>query len=126
MNPTEFIKIKLHELHSKFEGIKIRYENRKNTNSHIVEVVPLNFFNENKNYMIEEERLENEFETLFPLENIVFVSHNSLTKIKKADLNLGYEIITVDYSSKGKEFEVSESLSIICYDGVDYNFALAA
>lgn len=88
MNPTEFIKTKLQNIYPKFEGIKIRYENRISTHSHKIEIIPLNIFDENKNYMNEEEKIEHEFEFLYPDENIVFVSSDSLTKIKHAEFIL--------------------------------------
>jgi len=126
MNPSEFLKNKLQEIFSKFEGIQIRYENRESTNSHIVEVIPFSFFDKNKDYMIEEEILEAEFELLYPNENIVFVSEDSLTKINHPNIKFGYEKITITCDSKDIEIELSDDYSTLIYAGFEYNYALAA
>jgi hypothetical protein len=93
MTAQEFIKNRLILLKNNFEFIKIRYEYRKTTFSHIVEIIPLTVFEENQQYLDEETNFENEFEKLFPNENIVFISENSLTEIYKSEFELGYEII---------------------------------
>jgi len=124
MNSKEFLTEKLNELFSKFEGVQIRYEYRVNTQSHIVEVIPLNFFEGNE-YMEAEAMIEEEFESLYQQENIVFISEGSLTEIKHAELELGYDKIILDYGKSNFEFEVSGFSEIVLH--FDYqNFALAA
>lgn len=116
MNSRDFIKEKLNELFSKFEGIQIKYEYRATTLSHIVEVIPLSFFQSNADYMEFEAMFEEEFERLFKNENIVFVSQNSLTEIKQAHFELGYEEIILDMGIANIEFEVfgySESVPVL-------------
>jgi hypothetical protein len=107
MNSKDFIEEKLNELFSKFEGIQIRYEYRVTTHSHIVEVIPLSFFQSNADYMEFEARFEEEFERLFKNENIVFVSQDSLTEIKQAHFELGQEEIILDIGISNAEVEVS-------------------
>ena len=105
MTAKTFIKEKLRELHYKFEDIQIRYEYRAETQTHLVEICPLNFFNENKSYCNEEEIIENEFECLFPEETIVFISDGFLSEIKNADLKLGYtETIAEPLPQEYEEF----------------------
>ena len=96
MKSEDFLIGRLKEMSSKFEDVKIRYEFRKNTFSHIVEVIPLAIFDNDEEYMKFETCLEDEFENLFPTEDIVFISEDSLTEIKVPDLILGYESITFD------------------------------
>jgi len=91
MSAKEFLTDKLKKMSLKFKDIKIRYEYRKSTMSHIVEVIPLLIFNNDEEYMRVEFELEEEFENLFPDEDIVFVSEDSLTEIKNPDLVLGYD-----------------------------------
>jgi hypothetical protein len=91
MKSTEFIKKKLYELHKKFNNIKFRYEYRKNTYSHLIEVTPFDFFKENKEYINEEILFQEEFEELFPNEIILFISEGFLTEIKKSEFELGYK-----------------------------------
>ncbi len=125
MKAKEFVEGKLKELASKFKEVIIRYEYRANTQSHLVEVVPLSFFEGNEAYLIEEAKLENEFETIFPMENIVFISEGSLTEIKKIDLEIGPRIITFDYIKSTIEFEV-EGYSEAVEPQECENYALAA
>ncbi len=125
MKSKEFIKEKLNELFAQFSDIKIQYEYRANTYSHLIEVTPLVFFKENKNYIALEAALEDEFESLFPNENIVFISEDSLSEIMNPDFKLGYESITFDNEGVNIDFIV-EGFS----ENVDFqyfnNYALAA
>ena len=91
MTAKDFTEERLRLLASKFIDIQIRYEYRANTRSHLIEIIPLSFFEENESYFEEEAKIEDEFEQLFPSENIVFISKGSLIAIKKADLELGYK-----------------------------------
>lgn len=125
MNAKEFIEVKLRELASRFSDVKIRYEYRVNTLSHIIEVIPLSFFEKNEDYLIEEANIENKFEELFPLENIVFISKGSLTEIKNSDLEFGYDRITFSYGNIKFEFEVVGYSDIVEQQECE-NYALAA
>nr|WP_321356686.1 hypothetical protein [uncultured Draconibacterium sp.] len=125
MKSKEFLIEKLTEMSSKFEDVKIRYEYRKNTYSHIIEVIPLAIFNSDKEYMMAEADLEDEFETLFPKEDIVFISEDSLTEIESPDLLLGYESITFDNLISATEFVVEGFTDEVDFSGCEY-YALAA
>jgi len=125
MNSKEFLVEKLKELSSKFEDIKIRYEYRKSTCSHIIEVIPLAVFKNNEDYMSAEAHLEYEFERLFPQEDIVFISEGSLTEIKAPDLVLGYNSIVFDNTSFDAEFIVEGFSEEVNVAGCE-NYALAA
>ncbi|SFD92400.1 hypothetical protein [Thermophagus xiamenensis] len=125
MNPKEFIKKRLQFLASKFSEAKIRYEYRENTHSHIIEIIPLNLYENNEDYLLEETRIEDEFEELFPTENIIFISENSLTEIKSPEFELGYSDFIFESETSCIEFEflgVSEEVDPI---SVDY-LAIAA
>jgi len=125
MKSKKFIKEKLELLFAQFNDIKIRYEYTANTYSHLIEVTPLDFFEENERYMTLEAELEEEFESLFPSENIVFISEGSLSEIKSAEFELGGKSITFDNEVNNIEFVVdgfSESLDFQHSN----NYALAA
>ncbi len=120
-NSTEFLKDKLKKLYDTFSNIKIRYEYKLNTCSHLIEILPLSFFENNEEYVILEAEIEAEFETIFPDENIIFISEDSLSEIENPEFKLGYdikfcnEVFSIDL--------VVEGFS----DFVDYNnFAIAA
>ena len=125
MKAKKFLEKKLKELASKFEEVKIRYEYRANTQSHIIEIIPLVFFQENEIYLIEEANIESEFEARYPMENIIFISEGSLTEINNADIELGYNIITFDYNNFSIEFEVNGYYEVI-EPQVNENYAIAA
>lgn len=125
MNSKEFLIERLKELFSKFEDIKIRYEYRKNTYSHIIEVIPLAVFKSNEDYMFAEANLEDEFEHLFPQEDIVFISEGSLTEIKNPDLLLGYDLIIFNNIFFDTEFIVEGFSEEVNVAGCE-NYALAA
>ena len=88
MTAENFIKEKLKKLIEKFPDISIRYEKNKNTGSHLIEILPLHFFNSNVDYMKEEWDIGEEFENNYPEEDILFISEESLVEIKKPDLIL--------------------------------------
>lgn len=81
MNPSEFINIKIEYLKSKFKDITIKYQYKLTTNTHIIHISPLSLYEYNIEYLFEEEDIENEFMKLFPTEEILFISEDSLTEI---------------------------------------------
>ena len=125
MKSKEFIEAKLNELYSKFNSIKIRYEYRANTYSHLVEIIPLSFFEASEEYMTIEANIEDGFESIFPSENIVFISEGSLSEINNPEFTLGYEVIKFDNEALNIDFIV-EGFSEIVDCQYSYNYALAA
>jgi len=96
MKSKEFIKAKLNYLYAIFNEVKIRYEYRANTFSHLIEIIPLSFFEKNEEYMIIESEIEEEFESLFLNENILFISEGSLSEIINPEFQLGYNEFKFD------------------------------
>jgi len=125
MKAQDFLIEKLRELSSKYEEVKIRYEYRANTQSHIIEIIPLSFFDKNAEYLLDEANIERQFEELYPFDNIVFISEGSLIEIRKADLELGYNKLVFDYNKVIPVFEVLEYTDMLESTGC-YNYALAA
>lgn len=130
MNSIDFLSNCLEILHDKFSSCNIRYEFVPNTKVHLIEVTPVDFYNDEL-YINEELILEEEFENLYPDEEIVFISENSLNKIQDPLLEL--------YSKKEGElsadFNVKDnSIDFVEYVAEDYknenvienNYALAA
>ncbi|HQB77933.1 MAG TPA: hypothetical protein PLJ52_06265 [Tenuifilaceae bacterium] len=125
MKAQEFLIEKLRGLSSKYEEVKIRYEYRANTQSHIIEIIPLSFFDKNAEYLLDEANIERHFEELYPSQNIVFISEGSLIEIRNADLELGYDKLVFDYNKVVPVFEVIE-YSDMLESAYSYNYALAA
>jgi len=87
MKSIDFLSNSLEILHEKFSNCNIRYEFVANTKLHLVEVTPVEFYNDEE-YINEELILEKEFENLYLDEEIVFISENSLNKIENPLLEL--------------------------------------
>lgn len=141
MKSIEFIAFKLDELYSNFNGIKLRYEYKANSQSHLIEVLPLDLYEGSLDYMTLEAKIEQEFETAFPEETIVFVSEGSLSQISKPFLAYGHDIIDIHlekftyqisveepYGVRSKAEELSTYFSENLIENVQssYNYALAA
>lgn len=93
---VRYIQDKLHDLFVQINGVKLRYEYREISDTHIIEVLPSEVYNQNEDYLAFETSFENEFQLLFPDQNIMFVSEDSLTEIKKPDIKLGHEVVQVE------------------------------
>lgn len=80
LTSIDFIIKELKSLHNKFTNSNIRYEFCKSTNTHLVEVTPIEFYN-SESYMEAELDLEDLFTENYPNEDLVFISEQSLSKI---------------------------------------------
>lgn len=127
MNAKEFLRKKLGELYSKFENIKIQYEYQIGTAIHVVEILPLDVF-ESNSYIDEEIALDEEFEQSYPNEEVLFISSDSLTQIKEAEYQWGYNLNdTKLFESELEELSFNLDKTIgLDYTPEYYNYALAA
>lgn len=81
MTPSEFINKKIEYLKFKFKDIEIKYQYKITTDTHIIKISPLSLYKNNIEYLFDENDFENEFNKLYPFEEILFISEDSLTKI---------------------------------------------
>ncbi|MCF8308931.1 MAG: hypothetical protein K9I68_07985 [Bacteroidales bacterium] len=125
MNSKEFLNKKLDELAFKFDTIKIRYEYRKSTNSHLIEVLPSDVFNDNEAYINEEIAIRDYFEESFPNENIVFISEDSLSEIKNPEKEYGYDKIHIDINCQDFDFDI-EGVAEYINNSETKSYAIAA
>jgi hypothetical protein len=88
MKAKTYVEKKLKFLAEKYPEAEFRYEYRINTQTHIIEVLPQLFFDENDNYLADELFIENDFNNKYPSEDFLFISSDSLTQIYKVDLDL--------------------------------------
>ena len=88
MESKTYIIKKLEELKNLIENIEIKYEYRTSTNTHIIEINPISVFNNDNLYIQFEEDIQDEFESLFHFEEILFISEESLTKIRNVEFEL--------------------------------------
>lgn len=85
MNSKQFIKDRLRNLVEKFPQITFLYQFNEIDQTHIVEVLPFTKYEEDNDYKDAEGDLTYEFDRLFSPETIMFVSENSLTRVKKPE-----------------------------------------
>jgi len=87
-----FLKFNLKKIFLELENVEISYEFRASTNTHIVEVKPNSVYKTCEKYINREIELENSFYESFPNETLLFISEDSLTKIKSPELVLKYKM----------------------------------
>lgn len=92
MRSVDLIIKELKHISNTIEGVEIRYEFDKCNLIHLIEVKPLDLFENNSAYLDKEIELEDKFFELFPKENLVFISEDSLSKIENPDLILPLKI----------------------------------
>ncbi len=125
MNSREYLENKIRGLSLRFNKIRIRYEHRSITQSHIVEILPLDLYEDNVDYLLEEEFIEEEFNAFYPDENILFVSEGSLTEVARVDFEIGLmEEVVFENDAATPYFEVLEFTNEV--DTTGLNYALAA
>lgn len=132
MNSKQYLISKLEDLHSKFSNLSIRYQYDSYTQMHIVEILPLDEYSSNKDYIELEADLSFEFDNKFFPESVMFISSESLTKITKSEFEILPELLINitprRCSSKDFSFDISKDQSYIndkpCY--TNYNLHLAA
>ncbi|NLU38558.1 MAG: hypothetical protein GXX78_06670 [Bacteroidales bacterium] len=123
MNSKDFIKHNLSKIWNSFPEVQFRYEFKTHTNTHVIEVTPVSFFEENEEYLDLESDFEYKFEQMFPEEEILFISEGSLTEIRNAEFQIG----GINVNFKNETFYFFSS-----FEGIDnkidnsFNFALAA
>ncbi len=127
MNSRDFIIKTLNNIVENYSNIQFEYKLNNTTITHTIKVSPKEIYNNDETYMNIESSFETIFERLFPSENILFISEDSLIDIETPELvfksnriNLPQEKnnITSSTSIRGK---VAENK---IYN--KYNYALAA
>lgn len=114
----EYIKDFLENIHQCFPEIKFRCEFNPMSLTYIIEVIPLSSYTANEEYREKEYSFIEEFESKFPEYIVMFVSDDSLTKIKSPILEIGYYTITIEDDSFCFTFDDSWI--------INNNYALAA
>lgn len=128
LTSINFITNELKSLHNKFTRSNIRYEFCGATNTHLVEVTPLEFYN-SETYMEAELDLEDLFFANFPNEDLVFISEQSLSKINEPIFEL-FGQKSGGFRTGFVELPITSDFVDSCENDYDYagenNYALAA
>lgn len=126
MGSKDFLIRKLNELHNKFSNLSIKYQYDSHTENHIVEILPLNEFNDNDEYVRFESDLSYEFDTLFFPESIMFVSEESLTQVNNPEL-VFEPLLTSTFFNGGYKFIPQCTIKSVTNDfKQNENFPLAS
>jgi len=107
-----------------FDDAFFRYEYNKNQNIHIIEVNPLELF-ENKEYLNKEANFAEEFEKKHYPQELLFVSQNFLTRVKNPEFTTednGYYINVQDV----KEINLVQEATDFNTDNDINDFSVAA
>lgn len=128
MNKSQdFILKKLNEMHCLFNTIKIRYEYRDYLKTHLIEILPHDTFESNKEYILFEMEMESEFEKRFgDYEDVLFISSESLNEIHDVQFSLGHDIIERFEIASTFPHTFKESYFNILISQKDTSYALAA
>jgi hypothetical protein len=108
-NAKEFIISELSKMYKSIDNLELRYQNIENEGLHMVEIMPQSIFDSNKDYINLEMDLKDLFIDTFPLEELMFISQNSLTKIDSPDFELIRSSISVSISDR---FDFSEWINV--------------
>ena len=123
MTSREYIINRLNQLSTIFPTIKFRYEISKSTGCHIIEVTHRLNEDESEAYLKTEMRLDMDFATNYPAEDILFVTEESLTKIHNAEL-------VIEGNKKGLDISPAKPITVSGFDALmdlDHDYlALAA
>jgi len=117
----KFLRKRLNEIFVAIDNIEIAYEHRLATNTHIIEVKPNSIFKESKAYADMEMALEEEFEELFPNEELLFISKNSLTQFEQPEFKLSLKL-NYKFDTKASSL-ISKSANKIINEKVSYVLA---
>lgn len=127
MKSVDLVKKELRNISNNIEGIQIRYEFDEMNLIHLVEIKPLDLFENNSDYLNKEIELEDLFFNSFPKENLVFISEDSLSKIEKPDLVLPLKIKYENEITPLVSFsEILEMFDLNSNIAGNNNYALAA
>lgn len=106
MNSISYLNNELIRIFDKFQNAIIKYEFKSSRNTHLVEITPLDIY-QNENFINEEIDLMDNFYKKYPEETILFVSEDSMNKVqnplflyKKTKLEFCFknnEIVTEPY-----------------------------
>lgn len=81
MTPQQFIKDRIDSLVIAYPNIQCSYEYDSSESSHIIEVSPASFYEQDKSFTKDEGEILTDFFNLFPYEGIYFITESSVAKI---------------------------------------------
>lgn len=125
MKKKSFIRKKICELVLRFPNIKIVYQHNEMSDTHILEIKPIEVFDLNKTYQEFETNITIEFDEKFFPDSILFVSEDSLNKVTHPEfeaVGLMYGMVPNVSSQRSYHFNVEQG-EYNTHDRKDYYIA---
>lgn len=88
MYPKEYIISELKSFISDFPKTRVRYEHDNFSETHFIEIVPNEIYHLDTRYMQWESEMFDRFVSMYPAENICFISDDALVGLDKIDFEL--------------------------------------
>ncbi len=126
MTAKNFIIAQLRQLTDKFLGVRFSYEYRSVSNTHVIEVQPQAFFENNKEYLEEEYLLETAFYEKFSGEEILFISTGSLIQLDSPEETLGSLLFSFESSQEENQLDIEIPDVEVSYSAKNLHLAKAA
>jgi len=109
MTPQEYITRALNDFIVKFPQTRVRYEFDSLSDVHFIEVVPNNVYHLDEAYIAWESDMYDRFISLYPDQNICFISDDALVGLENVQLELIGSTFDIFYSTNRTEIVVDES-----------------
>ena len=126
MKPRTFITDNLKQLAEKYPSVRFSYAYRSVSKTHVVQVEPRAFFENNKAYLEEEYRLETAFNKMFPGEEILFISSGSLIQLDSPEETFGSLLFSFESSQEECQFDIETLDAEVSYSAKNLQLAKAA
>ena len=111
MNVKSYIKQKICELVLRFPIIKIAYQHNEMSDTHILEIKPIEVFDCNETYQEFETNITIEFDEKFFPASILFVSEDSLNRVTHPEfeaVGLMYDMVPNVSSQRSYHYNVEQ------------------
>lgn len=126
MTAKSFIIGKLRQWSDRFGKERFSYGYRSVSNTHVIEVLPLVFFQKNKEYLDEEYLLETDFYEKFPEEEILFVSSDSLIQLDCPEQTFGSLLFSFESTRDANQQNIKTPGVEVSYSTNIFHLANAA
>jgi len=126
MLPEEYIKSELKLFIKNFPKVRVRYEHDNSIGTHFIEIIPNEVFHLDSNYIKWESLMFDGFVSLYPDENICFISDDAFVGLENIEFELcGNEFISA-YSTVNNQITVHLQNKINISSSINLDALLSA
>lgn len=105
MEIKEFIRARVQNIIASIPTLRASYEYLSDIDAHIIEIVPLQDFNQNEQYLTFEKDIYKEFASLYLPSTLLFVSEDSINRVENPEW-------TIEGTKYGVMIQWSDKLNI--------------